>query len=135
MKARGPIRGDHEQPWPRDLHSGNDLFGRGSDGLEGASVLVLMERAAGGGAPRLEDGPELPARMPRGEGAQGLLDRGRVVREVVVDGDAVRPAEEILSPAYAFERSERSARRSDRDAEAFDARRERAGWSACIPLS
>ncbi len=59
--------------------------------------------------------------MPRAESAERLVDRGRVVREVVVDGDVVGLAEQILTPPHALERSERGACRGDPDAEALRA--------------
>ncbi len=102
---------------------------RGEDdargGAERARVGLLVQRAAGGRAARLEHGPERALGVARAEGPQRLVDGGRVVREVVVDADATRLEEQILPAPHALEARERGRGHVERDAVALAHRAER----------
>src|SRR5580698_8178692 len=88
-------------------------------------VSVLVDRSTSGGAPRLEHGPE-PARwMTCAKSAQGLVDRRRMVREVVVNEDTSWLTEQILPSSNALERRQVTSSVARRDAEPLGACRDR----------
>lgn len=70
---------------------------------EGGGEFFLEDAAAGGVAARLEDGPESPAGETDAEGAEGFAEGGRVMAEVVHDGDARGFAADFLPALDAAE--------------------------------
>ena len=103
--------------------------------VERARVRLLVQRAAGGRAPRLERDPQGPVRVPSAQRPQRLVDGGRVVREVVVDAHAPRLADELLPAPHAFERREVPAQLAHAGAEALRARRDRRHRVAHVVVS
>ena len=93
-------------------------------GVEGALVLLLVQRAASGRAAGLEGDPERALRVPGAQGPQRLVDRRRMVREVVVDAYAVGLTQQVLPAPHPLERREVRSRLGDARPEAGRARRD-----------
>ncbi len=83
---------------------------------EGLPVGVEEEAAAGGEAAGLEQRHQAPAGVALAQGLQGLLDRRRMVGEVVDDGDAARRPQLFETALDAVEAPERRGHRGRRQA-------------------
>jgi len=84
-----------------EARDGGDDHGVGIG--EGGGQFILKNIAARGVAAGLEDGPELLLRVFDAQGAQGFADGGRVVAEIIDDGDAAGDAANFHAAFDAFE--------------------------------
>ena len=89
------------------LHVGRLLDEDDISGVEGAGILLLEDLPTTRVGPGLEDGPEPPAAVEGPERLDGHLNRGRMVSEVVDDGDPAGLAAHLLAAPYALEGRER----------------------------
>src|SRR3954452_19864534 len=84
----------------RSKHGRDDDFVRRG---EGAGEIVLEHATARGGGTRLEDGPDSRLRVCRPQTGKRLGDRRRMMREIVVNRDAVGDADDLQPPLDAGE--------------------------------
>ena len=73
---------------------------------EGAREVVLKDTAARRSGARLEDGPDARVRIASAQAGERLGDRGRMMREVVVDRDAAGDADDFEASFDAGERAQ-----------------------------
>ena len=70
---------------------------------EGLHVAAFKGRSGIGGAGRFEDDPETGFRVGLAQAQEGLFDGGRVVGEVVDEGDATDLTDDLLAPFDSLE--------------------------------